>query len=50
MTLRLFDDRIFISDGNGQPGEELAINAAIGVNKHKNPVVAKMAGKIHGQI
>eukprot|EP00804_Cyclotella_cryptica_P011642 CCRYP_017541-RA/>CCRYP_017541-RA protein AED:0.05 eAED:0.05 QI:693/1/1/1/1/0.87/8/165/965 len=43
MTLRLFDDRIFVTDGNGQPGEDLALNAAIGVNKHKNPVVAKMA-------
>lgn len=45
MTLRLFDDRIFLPDENGDSGEELALNSALGFNKEKNPVVAKMAGE-----
>jgi hypothetical protein len=42
--MRLFDDRMFIADCN-QPNEELALDAAIGMNKYKNPIVAKMAGE-----
>lgn len=44
MTFRLFDDRLFITNENTHPGEELALNTLIGFNKEKNPVVAKMAG------
>jgi hypothetical protein len=45
LTFRQFDDRIFVPDSD-EPAEELAMQAAIGMNKEKNPVVAKMAGKI----
>lgn len=43
---RLFDDRMFIvneEDPGHKAGEELLLNNAIGTNKHKNPMVAKMA-------
>lgn len=43
---RLFDDRMFIvneEDPGHKAGEELVLNNAIGTNKHKNPMVAKMA-------
>lgn len=43
---RLFDDRMFIvndEDPGHSAGEELALNQAIGVNKYKSPIVAKIA-------
>ena len=43
MTFRLFDDRVFMPDGNEQ--EALALTAALGFAKEKNPVVAKIAGE-----
>lgn len=46
MTNRLFDDRMFIvnEDNTGHSAaEELALNQAIGVNKYKSPIVAKIA-------
>mmetsp|Transcript_9560 Transcript_9560/g.15843 ORF Transcript_9560/g.15843 Transcript_9560/m.15843 type:complete len:532 (+) Transcript_9560:89-1684(+) len=46
MTNRIFDDRMFIvneEDPGYSANEELALNNAIGTNKHKNPMVAKMA-------
>ena len=46
MTNRMFDDRMFIvneEDPGFSANEKLALNNAIGTNKHKNPMVAKMA-------
>lgn len=46
MTKRLFDDRMFIvneEDPGHSAGEELALNQAVGVNKYKSPIVAKIA-------
>lgn len=43
---RLFDDRMYIIDENDpgyKAGGELALNQAIGVNKYKSPIVAKVA-------
>jgi hypothetical protein len=44
-SMRLFDDRMFIvpeSDG-AAAGETMALNQAIGTNKYKSPIVAKIA-------
>lgn len=46
MTNRLFDDQLFIADENTHPGEELALQTALGMNSQKNPVMAKVAGMI----
>ena len=46
MTNRLFDDQLFIADENTPPGEELALQTALGMNSQKNPVMAKVAGMI----
>mmetsp|Transcript_20137 Transcript_20137/g.34306 ORF Transcript_20137/g.34306 Transcript_20137/m.34306 type:complete len:738 (+) Transcript_20137:1222-3435(+) len=46
MSNRMFDDRMFIvneEDPGYSENEELVLNNAIGTNKHKNPMVAKMA-------
>jgi hypothetical protein len=46
MSNRLFDDRMFIvneEDPGHSANKELVLNNAIGTNKHKNPMVAKMA-------
>ena len=40
---RLFDDRMFITNEEGSAAEELALNQAIGTNKYKSPIVAKIA-------
>ena len=46
MSNRLFDDRMFIvneEDPGYSENDEAVLNNAIGVNKHKNPMVAKMS-------
>ena len=46
MTMRLFDDRTYIvneDDAGHSAGEEAALNQAIGTNKYKSPIVAKIA-------
>ena len=40
---RLFDDRLFIVNEAGGGATELTLNQAIGTNKYKSPIVAKMA-------
>jgi len=45
-TMRMFDDRMFIvnnEDPGHSTGEELALNQAIGTNRYKSPIVAKVA-------
>lgn len=46
MSNRLFDDRMFIvneEDPGYSENDEAILNNAIGTNKHKNPMVAKMS-------
>ena len=41
--MRMFDDRTHIFDPDDPAGEELALINAIGTNKHKNPMITKIA-------
>lgn len=47
MSMRLFDDRLYIINendaGTHAAGEEVALNQAIGLNKYKSPIMAKIA-------
>ena len=43
MSMRMFDDRTYIIDRDDPIGEELTLINAIGTNKHKNPMIAKIA-------
>lgn len=43
MSMRMFDDRTYVLHRDDPIGEELALINAIGMNKHKNPMIAKIA-------